>query len=555
MHLPIKYQLHEYQIERVIGQGGFGITYLVRDTNLDQRLAIKEFFPRSIVTRQDNARVLVQTDAQDKSSSWGVKRFLKDVFSGSSLNGQVRDQVAVNLDPTDEKMFRWGMNRFLLEAKTLAKFNHANIVKVKRFFKANGTAYMVMDYEEGETLDVFLKKQLHALSKKELMSEKDVFIFIRHLCDGLMHVHKEGVIHRDIKPGNILIRPNGVPVLLDFGAARQSMMTQGKKLTSMGTPAYAPPEQLAPDGEQGPWSDIFSLGSVLYLIVTGKRSINPQERNRAIVENRPDPLPSAVSLAKGNFSLRLLEAIDWSLKLDRSQRPQDLEAWLTKLRMNVGAPTPGGNKIQPEIRSFSEKIRCELTKGRFCWVLSLLSMFLGAAMFGTGERIFYHGSVSTAVNSVPGSSTAGTTPTSAVNSVPGSLPAGTMPTSTVNSVPGSLPASTTPTSAVNSVPGSLPSGTTPTSASMPGESSTLNGVVGKTEKPERQHRLTIKTQPQGAVVRILNIKQKYEPGIFLPPDSYQVSVAKEGYQTRTVSVQLQNADLEITINLDGLTKK
>ncbi|MBF0134916.1 MAG: serine/threonine protein kinase [Magnetococcus sp. DMHC-1] len=551
MHLPIKYQLLEYQIERVLGQGGFGITYLAHDTNLDQKSAIKEFFPRFIVTRQDHARVVVNSiHPPQKNSKRGLEHFMDVLFPGSPHGDHPNQpQTDINKDSSDIKMFKTGMNRFLQEAKTLGKFNNLNIVRVKRFFKANGTAYMVMDYEEGETLDIFLKKQTKNILKKGLMNEENLFIFLRHVCDGLAHVHKAGVIHRDIKPGNILIRPNGVPVLIDFGAARQTMMAHGQKLTTMGTPAYSPPEQFAADGEQGPWSDIFSLASVLYLIVTGQRPINAQQRNCAIIENRPDPLLSASSLARGSYPARLLEAIDWGLKLDKTQRPQNLEQWLTKMRMVSNTPTVQHHEAQPESKSFPDKVRDELSKIRTCLLPSLLAMTFGVTLFASGERLLLHrpvnktGTISPAPMSVPEEKSF--IPDSSVTTQASNKPP--IPNKSREQLPPTRQISTKDDDKIPTIqdnknnPDTVPA-TPPQTATSP------------TIQSEDQYRLTIKTTPPKATIRILNIKPKYEPGMLLPSDSYHISVAKEGYQTRTEWIKIENSDLEITINLEQIVK-
>lgn len=177
--LPSGYKLHWYVIGSVIGKGGFGITYLALDTNLDQRVAIKEFLPVELATRSNDSHV-----------------------------------HPISVDHGDT--YGWGLNRFVTEARTLAKFRHPNVVRVMSVFEANSTAYMVMEYERGESLEKLLKA-------KKIAGEAKLRSVVMPLMDGLKVVHEAGFIHRDIKPDNIYLRENGTPVLLDFGSARQAI--------------------------------------------------------------------------------------------------------------------------------------------------------------------------------------------------------------------------------------------------------------------------------------------------------------------------------------------
>src|SRR5215813_7761164 len=206
--LPQNYRLHWYVLERVLGEGGFGITYLARDTNLDQSVAIKEYLPVEIAARRPDASVRARTEDH-------------------------------------KERYRWGLDRFIKEARTLARFDHPNIVRVHSVFEFNGTAYMVMRFEEGETLAAMLERK-HALSEAELMR------VLMPILDGLELVHNAGFIHRDIKPDNIHIRSDGSPVLLDFGSARYAL-GHSRTVTILVAPGYAPFEQYYSSGEnQGP---------------------------------------------------------------------------------------------------------------------------------------------------------------------------------------------------------------------------------------------------------------------------------------------------------------
>ena len=224
--LPAGFRLQEYRIDQVLGQGGFGITYLATDTNLDKRVAIKEYLPSELAVRLNDSTV------RPKSSQ-------------------------------DSDDYSWGLERFLDEAKTLARFRHENLVPVHRFFEAHSTAYMVMEYEAGESLSDYVRGQDRPLAEPALKA------LLEGVMSGLEVVHAAGYLHRDIKPQNIIIRPNGVPVLIDFGAARQALVRKSRNVTSIVTPGYAPLEQYTVDGNQGPWSDIYALGAVAYQVITG----------------------------------------------------------------------------------------------------------------------------------------------------------------------------------------------------------------------------------------------------------------------------------------------
>jgi len=214
--LPKGYRFEDYEVVRVLGHGGFGITYLGFDDNLDKPVAIKEYLPDGLAVR----------DATDSV-----------VPKAASLT----------------KDFQWGLDRFLDEAKTLARFQHRNLIQVFRFFRANGTAYIVMEYAEGETL-----KEL--LQRREKLSRDELWAVMEPLLDGLEALHSHQFMHRDIKPSNIIIRDDGSPVLIDFGAARQAVGSRSQTLTAIVTPRFAPLEQYSSDGNQGPWTDIYAKG-------------------------------------------------------------------------------------------------------------------------------------------------------------------------------------------------------------------------------------------------------------------------------------------------------
>jgi serine/threonine protein kinase len=271
--LPVGWALNEYRIESLLGGGGFGLTYLAHDTLLDCKVAVKEFLPTDIAVRGEAQRVLPR--------------------AGPAV-----------------RMFEQGLRRFLDESRALATFRHPNIVRVSRFFEANGTAYMVMDYVQGRTLNQWVRERNDAIDRTTLLA------IVKPLLDGLQVVHDGGFLHRDIKPANICIRDDGTPVLLDFGAARRYHDTE-HTLTAIVTPGFAPFEQYHSHGNQGPWTDIYSLAAVMYWLVTGQRPVESAAR----VHN--DPLPPAVKAADaGIFGASLLRAIDWALEPHETRRPR-----------------------------------------------------------------------------------------------------------------------------------------------------------------------------------------------------------------------------------------
>ncbi|CAK0753155.1 eukaryotic-like serine/threonine-protein kinase [uncultured Gammaproteobacteria bacterium] len=298
--LPLGHQILEYRLTAILGQGGFGITYRAEDQTLGHAVAIKEYLPGAVAVR--------------------------DGVTVRSRSGAARDS------------FDWGRKRFLDEARTLAKFRHPNIVRVHRFFEANGTAYLVMDFEAG----VSLAEYLRALGR--LPSEAEIRAPLSPLLDGLAVVHGTGFLHRDIKPQNILLRPDGAPVLIDFGAARLALGTHSQMLTAIVTPGYAPFEQYFESGCQGPWSDIYALGAVLYRMITGSRPPDAPARVQGT-----DPCRSAVEAGRGRYSPALLAAIDWALKPRTGDRPQSLAEWRAALAEDLPAiPVTVRDRKTPE---------------------------------------------------------------------------------------------------------------------------------------------------------------------------------------------------------------
>ena len=316
--LPQGYRLQEYELVRVLGFGGFGMTYLGFDHNLDKPIAIKEYLPSDIATRTVDRSVAPQA---------------------SEVRGD----------------FQWGLERFVDEARTLARFDHRHIIKVHRFFEAHGTAYIVMEYAEGETLSAHLER-------KGSLSEAELKAMLYPLLDGLAVVHGADFLHRDIKPGNIVLRDaDGSPVLLDFGAARQAIGAKSRSVTSIVTPGYAPIEQYSTRGRQGAWTDVYALGGVCYRALTGDVPADATDRVR------DDPLVPVSQRCAGRASASFLSAVDWALSVDEGDRPQGVGAW----RAAIGGATaasavdevPSAGRVEQETTE-QEKVEGTPSVGR-----------------------------------------------------------------------------------------------------------------------------------------------------------------------------------------------
>ncbi|MGD8569901.1 MAG: serine/threonine-protein kinase [Gammaproteobacteria bacterium] len=305
------FSLHWYQIDKVIGDGGFGITYLAHDQNLGRPVAIKEYMPEDFAVRVEGNTV--QPRAKDKQG-----------------------------------LYEWGLDRFIFEARILAQFDHPNIIRVLSVFEENNTAYMVMEYARGRDLSKVFKTE-GIFNQEQLL---DVFIPI---IDGLVLVHNEHFIHRDIKPANIYIDTNSKPVLLDFGSARQSFSGKTRPLTNVLTYGYAPYEQYSEDyGEQGPWTDIYSLGACFYIGLTGKKPVDALTRGGGLLKDGFDPYEPVSLLLKNRYPEYFLRAIDNALLFKAEHRPQDVLTWASMLLGETEAPPLPGNMGQ-HIGSYDDK--------------------------------------------------------------------------------------------------------------------------------------------------------------------------------------------------------
>jgi formylglycine-generating enzyme required for sulfatase activity/serine/threonine protein kinase len=280
--LPEGYIIDTYRIERVLGAGGFGITYLVRELNLDKLFAMKELLPDGIAMRRTGDTSYVESKSQSAEGDFAATR-----------------------------------KYFISEARILAKMNHPAVVGVQRLMEANGTCYMVMDYVEGDTLGDHLKKRGGVLSGADEF--KQIFY---PLMSGLEILHDQGIIHRDIKPGNIMVKPDGSPVLLDFGAATQ-VQSKTMTITQMLSAGYSPFEQYTSRAKQGPYTDVYALGATMFKCITGDKPDDASDRMygdryQSLAENE-----NHVAV----YGLSIVTSVDNALKMDAQLRPQTVAEW------------------------------------------------------------------------------------------------------------------------------------------------------------------------------------------------------------------------------------
>ena len=276
--LPPGYHLEEFEIIRVLGSGGFGITYLARDHSLEREVVIKENLP------------------------WCAFR---DPTTSTLHPKMIRDQ--------DADLFACVLDIFVREARTLAKFDHPNIVKIHRVFEANGTAYIVMPNVEGRAFSEWIAERKAAGGT---FSEVELRALLLPLLESLEILHGQQAYHLEITPGNILVTTRGTPVLIDFGAARQ--MVSERSHTVVESPGYTPFEQLQSRGNVGPWSDLYGLAATFYKALTFE---NPPKANDRVKRDPITRLGEDREL-RARLSHELLTSLDAALAFDEEERPQ-----------------------------------------------------------------------------------------------------------------------------------------------------------------------------------------------------------------------------------------
>lgn len=278
--LPAGFRIENYEIQAVLGKGGFGITYVAYDWSLERHVAIKELLPDSIAIRIDGSTV-------------------------------------VAMGPSQEESWAWARERFVEEARTLAVLRHPNIIAVHRLIEANGTVYLAMDHVEGRSYERYLEDIGRESEEKSLMA------FMSPLINGLHATHAAGLLHRDIKPENILLTGDDQPILIDFGNARE-LVGKTVTMTSIVTHGYSPIEQYQTKGRMGPWTDIYAVAALMCRAITGEKP--PVASDRVL----DDDFEWLSNRGISGFSPEFLQAVDWALRVRPDERPLDLKSWLDR---------------------------------------------------------------------------------------------------------------------------------------------------------------------------------------------------------------------------------
>jgi len=299
--LPNGYEIEGFRIIKVLGRGGFGITYLADQLHLNIRVAIKELFPRDFVTRENGIRVVART-------------------------------------PADEERLAWARQRFIEEAGILKGMSHPNVIRIFRIFERNNTAYMIMDFVRGESLLTWIRTNRRP-------GEQRLRTILMPLLDGLEYVHQKGFLHRDISPENIILTEGGLPILLDFGSARAA--SSHRKLTTIVREGYSPIEQYQSFTPQGPSTDLYALAAVMVHCITGQ--IPPQAIDRSGERSRAKPLTQR---AHGKYSKDFLQAIEAGFAVKPEDRPRNVAQWRRMLKPSIEkplrrAPFPWWVKVAP----------------------------------------------------------------------------------------------------------------------------------------------------------------------------------------------------------------
>ncbi len=319
--LPAGHRLEEFQIERVLGAGGFGITYLATDTSLGRKVVIKENLPAHCAFRD-------------------------------TRSGTVK---ARGVDAESTSDFEWAIANFLREASTLASLEHPNIAKVYRLFQGNRTAYFVMPYVEGVALDAVVEKRA---AESRPFAREELVAILMPMLDALAYLHGQQVFHRDIKPGNILLTGKNAPVLIDFGAARH--LLGNHSATVIESPGYTPYEQLATNCELGPASDLYSLAATFYRLITFQR---PPRSGDRILKDDMQALAGREDLVK-RYGSKMLEAFDRALEIKPEPRPQSVNEMLAALGEAVKTAEPTQQQPRRSPMEFAEKLAAKALKLR-----------------------------------------------------------------------------------------------------------------------------------------------------------------------------------------------
>lgn len=493
--LELGQDLEEFTFVKLLGAGGFGITYQAIDRTLQRDVAIKEYFPQQFAERRSD-NTIVSRPGDDNAQT-----------------------------------FQWGLDRFLAEARTLAKLDHPNVVKVSRYFERNGTAYLVMAFEEGSDLADWLS------ARSELPSEAEIKSMMLPLLDGLQAIHEQGLIHRDIKPQNIVVRANGTPVLIDFGSAR-SVGQEQTTVTTLISPGYSPPEQYSNDPAlQGPWTDIYAIAGVMYRMIAGEGPPDAMGRIGGT------PLRSAADVAQNKLSPALLKAVDRGLDMEAAKRPQSVAEFRALL---LGEKIPVARKADSETTTLlnSGPLPGNKKTSNSKWVVGaavLSAVIVFGAFLAVRGGMDDSNSAGAAVAETEPAESAPSTPT---QQAPVDEKAGAADVAGTKTH--ALMFSVTPADAMIEVDGQpyatgqrFAPGRYAVTASKPGYDTTTEDVVVDGDRvvnlslAETAYPFTIEPTPPTARIQVADTDAPYTPGMALEPGAYRVAVSAPGYQTFT----------------------
>jgi formylglycine-generating enzyme required for sulfatase activity len=482
--LPVGSMVQEYRIVEVLGTGSFGIVYSAENKYFSEIVALKEFLPADLACRPQGQASVIPLSAGTK------------------------------------KAYQWARHKFLEEAKTLRELGqpvqHTNIVRVRQFIEAHDTAYMVMDFEKGRPLS-------EILDDRGNLPEQEIRAILSPLLDGLRRVHGASVWHRDIKPSNILIRSNGSPVLIDFGAARKDITGDDRSMMAIFSPAYAAAEQIQPIGDQGPWTDIYALGATLYRAVTGEVPTNAMKRLQS------DIYVPATEAAPWSYSRPFLKAIDAALELYPKDRPQSVSQWSHMFEEDIGI-----DDDKTRIRS----ARADVSKGKRRSYAGLLIALVMIAVAAAGFWTFRHFHLQdiNRRNQTPAQED------TRRQIKPDTGQAASIPD--VDESTGTSRTGQTDQQVETAAGQNAPS--EKVTESVKANETTIEPDIPQPETT----RLFVDPQPPAVAIRIMNIKPRFEQGIELTPGKYLLRASAPGYETvdqwidlaagedRTVKIQL-----------------
>ena len=304
-------EISGYRIVKKIASGGFSIVYLAYDED-GNAVAIKEYLPSALALREPG-------------------------------------ELAPTISPENLPTFRIGLKCFFEEGRALARIAHPNVVSVLNFFRANETVYMVMAYESGRSLQEHILRRRDK-GEKPLVSEQFIRKMFGQVMHGVREVHTNKLLHLDLKPANIYLRVDGTPILLDFGAARQTLKSDLPKLYPMYTPGFAAPELYVKNAVLGPWTDIYSIGASMFACMVGAP---PQPADQ---RNTNDKMDTHFAKLEAIYTPELIKVIRWSLMIDPLARPQSVFALQKALREEAAA-RPADAVLDKVSRTVTSKVR------------------------------------------------------------------------------------------------------------------------------------------------------------------------------------------------------